>query len=132
MQRLSGQTLAELRGQWQTQQAGLNRWQQLDIVARRRHGLATQQTAQTAQLQQGQQKINAQENALLALREQHNELKAQVADKRSCSNRNAASRAWKRIANNCSPTNPARSAVHPITRRLTPIRPSTFRPPKLP
>jgi exonuclease SbcC len=38
MQRLSGQTLAELRGQWQTQQAGLNRWQQLDIVARRRRG----------------------------------------------------------------------------------------------
>ena len=80
-QRLSGQTLAELHGQWQTQQAGLNRWQQLDIVARRRRELATQQTAQTAQLQQGQQKVNAQEKALLALREQHNELKAQVADK---------------------------------------------------
>ena len=80
-QRLAGQTLAELRQHWQAEQATTNRWQQLDTLARRRRELATQQAAQTAQLQQGQRQIDAREKALVALREQHSELKSQVADK---------------------------------------------------
>jgi len=80
-QRLAGQTLAELRQHWQQEQAGLNRWQQLETLAQRRRELAAQQTTQTMQLQQAQEKIAAQEKGLTALREQHKELAAQVADK---------------------------------------------------
>ncbi|MDD2743168.1 MAG: AAA family ATPase [Rhodocyclaceae bacterium] len=80
-QRLAGQTLAELRQNWQQEQAGLNRWQQLETLAQRRRELAAQQTTQTTQLQQIQEKIAAQEKGLTALREQHKELTAQVADK---------------------------------------------------
>lgn len=80
-QRLAGQTLAELRQHWQTGQAGLNRWQQLETLAQRRRELAAQQTAQAAQLQQGLVKIEAQDKALNALREQHKALQAQIADK---------------------------------------------------
>ncbi|UCV21066.1 AAA family ATPase [Ferribacterium limneticum] len=80
-QRLAGQTLAELRQHWQREQAGLNRWQQLEALAQRRRELAAQQTTQTKQLQQAQEKIAAQEKGLTALREQHKELAAQVADK---------------------------------------------------
>lgn len=43
--------------------------------------MATLQTAQTTQLQQGQVLIEAQDKALIALRGQHKELNAQVADK---------------------------------------------------
>jgi exonuclease SbcC len=39
-QRLAGQTLAELRQHWQSEQAGLNRWQQLETLAQRRRELA--------------------------------------------------------------------------------------------
>jgi DNA repair protein SbcC/Rad50 len=80
-QRLAGQTLAELRQHWQREQAGLNRWQQLEALAQRRRELAAQQTTQSAQLQQVQAKIESQEKTLIALREQHKELAAQVADK---------------------------------------------------
>jgi exonuclease SbcC len=80
-QRLAGQTLAELRQRWQHEQAGLNRWQQLETLAQRRRELAALQTAQATQLQQAQEKIEAQEKGLAALREQHKELAAQVADK---------------------------------------------------
>ncbi|MBK7464378.1 MAG: AAA family ATPase [Betaproteobacteria bacterium] len=80
-QRLGGQTLAELRQHWQSEQAGLNRWQQIENLARQRRELATLQTAQTTQLQQGQIRIEAQDKALIALRGQHKELNAQVADK---------------------------------------------------
>lgn len=80
-QRLAGQTLAELRQHWQREQAGLNRWQQLEALAQRRRELAALQTAQAAQLQQFQDKIAAQEQGLIVLREQHKELAAQVADK---------------------------------------------------
>ncbi|MGB4063122.1 MAG: AAA family ATPase [Azonexus sp.] len=80
-QRLAGQTLAELRQHWQQEQADLNRWQQLEALAQRRRELAAQQTTQTTQLQQAQEKIAAQEKGLTALREQHKELAAQVADK---------------------------------------------------
>ncbi len=80
-QRLAGQTLAELRAHWQREQAAGNRWQQLDALARQRRELATQQGAQAQQLQQGEQQIAARESRLVALREQHKVLNAQVADK---------------------------------------------------
>jgi DNA repair protein SbcC/Rad50 len=80
-QRLAGQTLAELRQHWQREQAGLNRWQQIEALAQRRRELAARQTTQATQLQQGEQKIAAQEKTLVALREQHKELAAQVTDK---------------------------------------------------
>ena len=80
-QRLAGQTLAELRQHWQREQAGLNRWQQLETLARRRRELAAQQTTQSTQLQQIQEKIAAQEKGLTTLREQHKELATTVADK---------------------------------------------------
>ena len=80
-QRLAGQTLPELRQHWQQEQASLTRWQQLETLAQRRRELATQQTTQTTQLQQIQEKIAAQEKGLTALREKHKELAAQVADK---------------------------------------------------
>lgn len=80
-QRLAGRTLAELRQHWQTEQTGLTRWQQLETLAQRQRELATQQTTQASQLQQGQIKITAQEAALTTLRNQHKELNAQVADK---------------------------------------------------
>jgi exonuclease SbcC len=80
-QRLAGQTLADLRQHWQREQASLTRWQQVEALARQRRDLAAQQTTQTAQLQQGEQKIAGQEKTLVALREQHKELAGQVADK---------------------------------------------------
>ena len=80
-QRLAGQTLADLRQQWQREQAGLNRWQQREALAQRRRELAELQTTQAARLQQGEQKIAAQEKVLITLRDQHKELASQVADK---------------------------------------------------
>ena len=81
IQRLAGQTLAELRQHWQHEQAGLNRWQQLEALAQRRRELAAQQATQATQLQQIQEKIATQEKGLVALREQHKALAGQVADK---------------------------------------------------
>ncbi|MDZ4313696.1 MAG: AAA family ATPase [Azonexus sp.] len=80
-QRLAGQTLLELRQLWQNEQAGLNRWQQLETLAQRQRELTLLQTAQATQLQQGEGKITTQESALTTLREQHKDLNAQVADK---------------------------------------------------
>jgi exonuclease SbcC len=80
-QRLAGQSLADLRQHWQREQAGLNRWQQREALAQRRRELAERHTTQAAQLQQGEQKIAAQEKVLITLREQHKELAGQVADK---------------------------------------------------
>ena len=80
-QRLAGQTLAELRQHWQGEQAGLNRWQQLEALAQRRRELAALQTTQSTQLRQILEKIAGQEKGLTNLREQHKELAAQVADK---------------------------------------------------
>ncbi|GAB1368995.1 hypothetical protein MASR1M42_15460 [Azonexus hydrophilus] len=77
----SGQTLAELRAHWQREQAAGNRWQQLDALARQRRELAALQGAQAQQLQQGEAQIAARESRLVALREQHKVLNAQVADK---------------------------------------------------
>ncbi|RIX49524.1 MAG: chromosome segregation protein SMC [Rhodocyclales bacterium GT-UBC] len=79
--RLAGQTLAELRQHWQTGQSALNGWQQLETLARQRRELAALHATQITQLRQGEQKIATQEKALVALREQHADLKAQVADK---------------------------------------------------
>ena len=78
---LAGQTLAELRAHWQREQAAGNRWQQLDALARQRRELAALLGAQAQQLQQGEQQIAARESRLVALREQHKVLSAQVADK---------------------------------------------------
>lgn len=80
-QRLAGQTLAALHQQGQSGQHGLGRWQQLEALARQRRELASQQTVLATQLQQGQSQIEAQEKALLALREQHKGMNAQVQDK---------------------------------------------------
>lgn len=78
---LAGQTLAELRAHWQREQAAGNRWQQLDTLAHQRRELTAQQGAQAQQLQQGEAQIAARESRLVALREQHKVLNAQVADK---------------------------------------------------
>ncbi|MCE1240086.1 MAG: AAA family ATPase [Azonexaceae bacterium] len=77
----SSQTLADLRAHWQREQAAGNRWQQLDTLARQRREFAALHAAQTLQLQQGEAQIAARESTLVALREQHKVLNAQVADK---------------------------------------------------
>lgn len=79
--RLSGQTLAELRRQWQSGQTDLNRWQQRETLAQQQRELTRQQTLLATQLQQGQVAIGRQDAALIVLRQQHKELSAQVADK---------------------------------------------------
>ncbi len=80
-QRLAGRNLVDLRQHWQREQAAGARWQQLETLARQRRELAEQHAAQAQQLQQGEQKIAAQESTLVGLREQHKVLNAQVADK---------------------------------------------------
>lgn len=80
-QRKDGLTLAELRHHWQSEQAGLNLWQQLETIARHRREVTVLRATQATQLQQGQANIDTQEKALVVLREQHRELSAQVADK---------------------------------------------------
>lgn len=81
VRRMAGQTMAELRQHWQSEQSALNRWQKLETLADSRRKLDALHATQAAQLQQGQAKINAQEQALVSLREQLRELNAQVADK---------------------------------------------------
>lgn len=80
-ERLAGQTLADLRLHWQSAQAGLSDWQQLQTLASRRRELAAQHSTLSAQLQDARQHNPAHEQALAALREQHKTLSAQVADK---------------------------------------------------
>ena len=79
--RLAGQMLAALRHQGQSGQNSLRHWQELEALARQRRELAGQQTTLATQLQDGQTHIQAQDKALNALREQHNNLHAQVQDK---------------------------------------------------
>lgn len=79
--RLAGQTPATLRQQWQAEQNGVTRWQHLENLARQQRELVARQAAQVAQLAQGRQQIEAQENTLATLRLQHKELNAQVGDK---------------------------------------------------
>ena len=80
-QRLAGQTPAALRQQAQSGQNSLNHWQQLEALSRLRRELAGQQTTLASQLQHGQSNIEAQDKALIALREQHKSMNAQVQDK---------------------------------------------------
>ena len=80
-QRLAGQTLSALRGQWQAEQGHANRWQQLETRAQQRRQFATQQAALAAEVQQGEATLAQQQATVLALREQHKALKEQVADK---------------------------------------------------
>ena len=80
-ERLAGKNLAELRQGWQNEQTGLNDWQQLTNLAQRQRQLAAQHLTQTGQIAQSQAKIVAQAAAVDALRLQHKDLTAQVADK---------------------------------------------------
>jgi exonuclease SbcC len=81
-QRLAGQTLADLRQHWQTEQAGLNRWQQADVLAQRQRELAASHTDQTTQLHHAQAKFEDQEKTIVSLRERYKEMQVVVADKR--------------------------------------------------
>ena len=81
-QRLAGQTLVELRAQWQVDQGHDNRWLQLEASARQRREFATGQTTLVAEVQQVEATIAEQNATVLTLREQHKVLKDQVADKR--------------------------------------------------
>lgn len=80
-QRLEGKTPAALRTRWQAEQGHINRWQQLEVLAKQRRELATQKATLAADLQQGEVTIAKQDVTVLALREQHKALKEQVADK---------------------------------------------------
>jgi len=80
-QRLTGQTPAQLRAQWQAEQGHVNRWQQLEASAQQRRELATVQTTLAKEVQQGETSITEQNATVLTLREQHKALKEQVADK---------------------------------------------------
>jgi exonuclease SbcC len=80
-QRLAGQTPAALRTQWQAEQGHLNRWQQLEALAKQRRELATQQATLAAGVQQGEAAVTEQTETVVALREQHKALREQVADK---------------------------------------------------
>ncbi|UUZ70036.1 AAA family ATPase [Polaromonas sp. P2-4] len=80
-QRLAGQTLPAMREQWQAEQVNLQRWQQIEALARQRRTFASQQATLSVQVQQDEANILTQEAAVLALREQHKGLKEQVADK---------------------------------------------------
>jgi len=80
-QRLGGQTLAELRQQWQKEHASLGRWQQLEALAMRLRDLNAQQVKLSMHMQQGQTKIDGQETVLKELRLRYRELQTQVADK---------------------------------------------------
>lgn len=80
-QRLAGQTLPALRQQCQAEQVNLQRWQQIEALAKQRRAWASQHATLAAQLQQDVATVLTQEAAVLALREQHKGLKEQVADK---------------------------------------------------
>ena len=80
-QRLAGQTLPAMREQCQAEQANLQRWQQIEALARQRRTFASQQATLSEQVQQDVATILTQDAAVLTLREQHKGLKEQVADK---------------------------------------------------
>ncbi|MDO8718315.1 MAG: AAA family ATPase, partial [Polaromonas sp.] len=69
--RLAGQTLPEMRAQCQADEANLQRWQQIETLAKQRRTWASQQATLAAHLQQDAATILTQEAAVLALREQH-------------------------------------------------------------
>ena len=80
-QRLAGRTLPAMREQCQAEQGNLQRWQQIETLARHRRTLASEQAALAAHLQQDAATVLAQDAAVSALRQQHKGLKEQVADK---------------------------------------------------
>jgi len=80
-QRLAGQALSALRTQWQAEQAHVNRWQQLGLLAQQRRELATQQATLAAEVQQDEAVVTDQTATLLALREQYKAIHEQVVDK---------------------------------------------------
>ncbi len=80
-QRLAGQTPAGLRALWQAEQGHLNRWQQLEALAKQRRELGTQQATLAADVQHGNATIGTQTAAVSALREEYKTVKEQVADK---------------------------------------------------
>ena len=78
---LAGRHFGELRQQWQIAQNHLGSWRQLEQLAGQRRDLASQHTRHKTQSAQQTLKIEAQDKALLALREQHKALKSQLDDK---------------------------------------------------
>ena len=80
-QRLARQTPAALRGQWQTEQGHVNRWQQLVASAKQRRELATYQATLAADVHQAEATITEQNATLLTLRAQYKAINEQVADK---------------------------------------------------
>lgn len=80
-QRLAGQTLPAMREQCQAGQGNLQRWRQIEVLARQRRTSSSQQATLAAHLHQDAATILTQEAAVLTLREQHKGLKVQVADK---------------------------------------------------
>jgi exonuclease SbcC len=80
-QRLSGQPVAALRERWQAAQGQVSAWKNIGQLGQQRRGLADQQAALAAEIQQGEATAKTHEAQRLALREQHKTLKEQVADK---------------------------------------------------
>ena len=78
---LAGRHFGELRQQWQTAQNHLGLWRQLELLASQRRDLASQHASRKTQSAQLSLKIETQDKALLALREQHKALKSQLDDK---------------------------------------------------
>ncbi|QBR03557.1 AAA family ATPase [Paraburkholderia pallida] len=80
-QRLAGQTLAQLRDAWQTGQTTFSRWQQLEAVAGRRRTLAEDERVLAANLTRVAQDIEAQDDALKTLQQEHVQCQARADDK---------------------------------------------------
>ncbi|WP_028222597.1 AAA family ATPase [Paraburkholderia oxyphila] len=80
-QRLAGQTLVHLRDAWQAAQTTFNRWQQLEAVAGRRRTLAEEERVLAANLARVEQDIEAQDEALKTLQQEHAQCQARVDDK---------------------------------------------------
>ena len=79
---LSGQTLMQLRNQWQQGQQHLQAWRALDSRASELRQLALQQSNQQATRQQTEQQLNTQIEHVTTLRQRYKQLKEQVEDKR--------------------------------------------------
>ncbi|MGF6809548.1 exonuclease SbcC [Paraburkholderia sp. Clong3] len=80
-QRMDGRTLAEMRHRWQTEQAAVSRWQQLETLGQRLRELTEHRAELFRQITEGRATIVEQETAIKRLREQHEDLQKQVADK---------------------------------------------------
>ena len=82
-QRLRGQPLSALREQWQSAQGQVGTAQQLVQLGQEGRQLALRQSELTQQLQTTSAIVQEQQAQRLVLREQHTELKEQVADKQA-------------------------------------------------